>query len=254
MRLQNRVAVITGAGSGMGRAMAVRFAEEGARVVAADVAAERLQDVVKEIAGHGGRIAGVAADVAAQADVERVVDTAVDVFGTLDVLVNNAGIMDAMTPAHEVSEELWARVFAVNVTGPLRAIRRALPIMMERGAGVIINTASVGGLFGSRAGAAYTASKHALVGLTKNVAYQYARFGIRCNAIAPGGVETNIMGTSPPIDPTSLGVQAAMAGLGLNPRTGKPEEIADIAVFLASDESRFVNGAILVADAGWTAY
>ncbi|MCL8206971.1 MAG: glucose 1-dehydrogenase [Actinomycetia bacterium] len=254
MRLGDRVAVITGAASGMGRAMAVRFAEEGARVVAADVVEDKLQDVVQAIQADGGRAVAVVADVAVRADVERMIDVAVEAFGTLDILVNNAGIMDGMVPAHEVSDELWDRVLAVNVTGPMRAIRKALPIMMQQGRGVIVNTASVGGLFGSRAGAAYTASKHALVGLTKNVAYQYARFGIRCNAIAPGGVETNIMGANPRLDPASLGVQAAMAGMGLNPRTGKPEEIAAVAVFLASDEASFVNGAILVADAGWTAY
>lgn len=254
MRLEDRVAVITGAASGMGRAMAVLFAKEGARVLAADIAAEGLASVADEIRNAGGRVETCVANVASADDVDGMIQRAVDVFGGIDILVNNAGIMDGMKAAHEVTDELWERVFAVNVTGPMRAIRKALPLMMDKGRGAIVNIASVGGLFGSRAGAAYTASKHAVVGLTQNVAYQYARFGIRCNAIAPGGVETNIMGSSPNVDPASLGVQAAMAGMGLNPRTGKPEEIARVALFLASDEASFVNGAVVIADAGWTAY
>ncbi|SIT03958.1 SDR family oxidoreductase [Alicyclobacillus vulcanalis] len=254
MRLQDRIAVITGAASGMGRAMAMLFAEEGAQVLAADIDAQGLDGVAQAIREMGGRVETLVANMASADDVNAMIDRAVEQFGGIDILVNNAGIMDGMKAAHEVTDDLWERVFSVNVTGPMRAIRRALPVMMEKKRGAIVNIASVGGLFGSRAGAAYTASKHAIVGLTKNVAYQYARFGIRCNAIAPGGVETNIMGSSPQVDPASLGVQAAMAGMAINPRTGKPDEIARAALFLASDEASFINGAILVADAGWTAY
>ncbi|WP_029421987.1 SDR family oxidoreductase [Alicyclobacillus macrosporangiidus] len=254
MKLENKVAVITGAGSGMGRAMAKLFAAEGAKVVLADIAQPALDAVVSEIREAGGTAVGVVANVAKEEDVQNMIDTAVNQFGGLDILVNNAGIMDKMTAAADVTDELWERVFAVNVTGPMRAIRRALPIMMKQGGGKIINTASVGGLYGSRAGAAYTASKHAVVGLTKNVAFQYAKFGIRCNAIAPGGVATNIMADAPNLDPSYLGVERAMAGMNLNPRVGQPEEIARVALFLASDDSSFVNGVVLVADAGWTAY
>lgn len=254
MKLQDKVAVVTGAGSGMGKEMAKLFAQEGAKVVLADIAEGPLQEVVNGIEKSGGTAMGVVANVAKEEDIQKLIDTAVNQFGSLDVLVNNAGIMDKMTAAADITDELWDRVFAVNVDGPMRAIRKALPIMIAQGHGVIVNTASVGGLFGSRAGAAYTASKHAVVGLTKSVGFQYANLGIRCNAIAPGGVETNIGADMADVDMSSLGMQRAMVGMGVNPRTGQPDEIAKVALFLASDDSSFINGTVITADAGWTAY
>ncbi|WP_067624162.1 SDR family oxidoreductase [Alicyclobacillus acidiphilus] len=254
MNLQNKVAVVTGAGSGMGKEIAKLFAQEGAKLVLADIAEAPLNEVAKEIQASGGNAIPIVSNVAREEDIQTMINTAVSEFGALDILVNNAGIMDKMTAAADVTDELWERVFAVNVGGPMRAIRKALPIMMKQGHGVIINTASVGGLFGSRAGAAYTASKHAVVGLTKNVGFQYANFGIRCNAIAPGGVETNIGADMADVDMSALGMQRAMVGMGLNPRMGKPDEIAKLALFLASDDSSFVNGTVIIADAGWTAY
>ncbi|EPZ42264.1 SDR family NAD(P)-dependent oxidoreductase [Alicyclobacillus acidoterrestris] len=221
MKLHNKVAVVTGAGSGMGKEIVKLFSQEGAKVVLADIVENGLNEVVNEIKGLGGTAIGVVANVAKEEDIQNLIDTAVNEFGSIDILVNNAGIMDKMTAAADVTDELWERVFAVNVTGPMRAIRKALPIMTKQGHGVIINTASIGGLFGSRAGAAYTASKHAVIGLTKNVGYQYAKLGIRCNAIAPGGVETNIMTDSPNLDTSALGPQQAMAGMTLNPRMGQ---------------------------------
>ena len=252
MKLENKVAVVTGAGLGMGKAISKLFAAEGAGVVAADINMEALDAVVKEITAAGGKVTPVVANVAREADVQNMIDTAVKTYGTLDVLVNNAGIMDNFAPAADVTDELWERVFSINATGPMRAIRKALPIFIRKGAGVIVNIASAGGLLGSRAGVAYTSSKHAVVGLTKNVGFQYAKLGIRCNAIAPGAVNTNIGKTI--FDPSKFGMERAMAGINLNPRVGEPEEIARIALFLASDDSSFVNGAILTADAGWTAY
>ncbi|MCJ8012387.1 SDR family oxidoreductase [Paenibacillus sp. KQZ6P-2] len=254
MKLQDKVTVITGAGSGMGKEMALLFGREGAKLVLADIFQASLDQVVAEVKANGGNAVGVVANVAKEDDVQNMIDTAVNTYGSLDVLVNNAGIMDKMVPAAEVTDELWERVIAVNATGPMRAIRKALPIMIKQGKGVIVNTASVGGLYGSRAGAAYTASKHAVVGLTKNVGYQYADAGIRCNAIAPGGVETNIMADAGEINIEALGVRKAMAGMGTNPRNGKPEEIAKVALFLASDDSSFINGTVITADSGWTAY
>ncbi|OLN29076.1 SDR family oxidoreductase [Desulfosporosinus metallidurans] len=252
MRLQGKVAVITGAASGMGKAIALVYAKEGAKVVVSDINLEGANGTVAEIVSNGGLATAVATNVTKEENIQNLIDTAVKVYGTLDILVNNAGIMDNFYPAAEVTDELWERVFAINTTGPMRAIRKALPIFIQKGSGIIINIASAGGLFGSRAGAAYTASKHAIIGLTKNVGFQYATLGVRCNAIAPGGVNTNI-GTTINA-PNEFGMGKAMAGINLNPRMGESEEIARVALFLASDDSSFVNGSVITADAGWTAY
>ncbi|MHA7965010.1 SDR family oxidoreductase [Paenibacillus sp. CAU 1782] len=252
MKLTEKVVIVTGAASGMGKAIAGLFAAEGAKVVVSDLSLEGAAAVVEQIKAGGGTALAIAANVAKEEDVQHLVDATVVEYGTLDILINNAGIMDNFVPAGDVTDELWERVFAVNTTGPMRTIRKALPIFLEKESGVIVNIASAGGLYGSRAGAAYTASKHAVIGLTKNVGYQYAVKGIRCNAIAPGGVATNI---STSINaPNEFGTGRVMAGMGINPRTGTPEEIAKVALFLASDDASFVNGSVITADAGWTAY
>lgn len=252
MKLQNKVAVVTGAASGMGKAIATLFAKEGAKVIVSDINLQGAEATVVDIEAGGGVATAVMTNVAKEEDVQKMIDLAVEKYGTLDILVNNAGIMDNFVPAANLTDELWEKVLAVNTTGPMRTIRKALPIFTQKGSGVIINIASVGGLFGSRAGTAYTVSKHAVVGLTKNVGFQYANLGIRCNAIAPGGVNTNIGTTM--TSPDEFGMGRAMAGIGINPRSGEPEEIAKVALFLASDEASFVNGAVITADAGWTAY
>lgn len=236
MKLQNKVVIVTGAASGMGKAIAVLFAQEGARVVTCDI--------------NPGTM--IKADVSQQSDVDNLIDETVKKYGTVDILINNAGIMDNFVPVGEVTDELWDKVLGVNLTGPMRIIRKTMPIFLEKKKGVIVNIASIGGLQGSRAGAAYTASKFALVGLTKNIGFQYGGMGIRCNAIAPGGVNTNIGKT---IDnPSKLGMDRAMSGIANNPRMGEPEEIAQVALFLASDDSSLVNGTVVTADGGWTAY
>lgn len=253
MKLQGKSAVITGAASGMGKAMAILFAQEGAKVVVADMNGAAIDEAVTEITAAGGQAVGVVANVTKEEDIRSMIDKAVSKFGTLDVLVNNAGIMDNFVAAGNLTDELWNRVIDVNLTGPMRAIRYALPIMMQQGKGVIVNTASVGGLFGSRAGAAYTAAKHGVVGLTKNVGFQYAKSGIRCNGIAPGGVATNI-GTSITA-PDPFGMAALNDGLKLaRGDAADPSKIATVALFLASDDSSFLNGTIITADGGWTAY
>jgi NAD(P)-dependent dehydrogenase (short-subunit alcohol dehydrogenase family) len=251
-KLKNKVAVVTGAGSGMGKAIAALFAKEEARVIVADINPEAAKAVAADITSNGGIAFPIASNVALENDIQNMIDTAVSSYGTLDILVNNAGIMDNFMPAGAVTDELWEKVFAVNATGPMRAIRKALPIFIAKGSGIIVNIASAGGLLGSRAGAAYTASKHAVVGLTKNVGFQYAKLGIRCNAIAPGAVNTNIGNTI--FNPNAFGMERAMAGLNLNPRIGEPGEIARIALFLACDDSSLINGTIITADSGWTAY
>ncbi|MBW4841376.1 MAG: SDR family oxidoreductase [Paenibacillaceae bacterium] len=252
MKLNGKIAVVTGAASGMGKAIAELFAAEGAKVVVSDLNLEQAGKVVEGIESRGGVAITITANVAVEEDVQRLIDSTVSRFGTVDILVNNAGIMDNFVPAGDMTDALWDKVFAVNTTGPMRTIRKTLPIFMEKKAGVIVNIASAGGLFGSRAGAAYTASKHAVVGLTKNVGFQYATLGIRCNAIAPGAVETNIGSTLTAVNP--FGMERAQVGMGINPGLGKPEDIAKVALFLASDESSFINGTTITADAGWTAY
>ena len=251
-KLADKVAIVTGAGSGMGKEIALLFAKEGAKVVVSDINAEAAELVVAEIKATGGEAAVVAANVAKEEDVQKLVDSTISMFGRYDILINNAGIMDNFQPAGDVTDELWERVFAVNSTGPMRMIRKSLPLFVENKSGVIVNIASAGGLLGSRAGAAYTASKHAVVGLTKNVGFQYAQLGIRCNAIAPGAVNTNIGKTI--YEPSEFGIGRAMAGINLNPRVGDAAEVAKVALFLASDDASFINATVIVADAGWTAY
>ncbi|MDO5672923.1 MAG: SDR family oxidoreductase [Actinomycetaceae bacterium] len=251
-RLENKVAVITGAASGMGKAMAVLFAREGAKVVAADLNLDGAKTTAQEITQAGGTCVALACNVAEQTQTNALIDQTVEVYGTVDILVNNAGIMDSFEPVHEVTDEKWDRVFAVNTTGTMHLCRKVIPIFREKKSGAIINIASVGGLFGSRAGAAYTASKHAVVGLTKSIGYMYAPEGIRCNAIAPGSIATNI-GTSI-TGPSEYGSARMMPGVTLSPPPGKSEEVAEAALFLASDEASFVNGTVLTVDGGWTAY
>ncbi|MFA5828661.1 MAG: SDR family oxidoreductase [Candidatus Shapirobacteria bacterium] len=252
MKLENKVAIVTGAASGIGRAIAVLFAKEGAKVIVSDINAQGVGQVVSEITAAHGIATAASADVARQEEVDSLIDSAVKTYGTLDILVNNAGIMDNFVPIADVTDELWEKVLGVNLTGPMRTIRKAMPIFSQNKKGNIINISSIGGLQGSRAGAAYTASKHAVIGLTKNIGFQYAKEGIRCNAITPGGVNTNIGKT---IDnPNKFGMERAMSGVGNNPRMGEPLEIAQVALFLASDDSSLVNGAVITADSGWTAY
>jgi NAD(P)-dependent dehydrogenase (short-subunit alcohol dehydrogenase family) len=245
LRLKNKVTIVTGAGSGIGRATAELFHREGALVVAVDHVPAGLTQLPAD-----GRMECVVADVSKRADDERVIATAIDRFGRVDALCNVAGIVDRLLPVGELTDEVWQRVLAVNLTGPMLAMRAAIPAMLEAGGGVIVNVSSVGGLFGARGGAAYAASKHGLIGLTKNVAATYGRDGIRAIALCPGAVDTGI---SLGGDPSPKGLAALTATLPANPRAAAALEIAKIILFLVSDDASFVNGAAIVADGGWTA-
>jgi len=251
-QLAGKVAIITGAGSGMGKSMAELFANEGARVVAADINEDRLNEVVKEIKDAGNDAVAAVTNVTKEADVVAMVQTAVDSFGRLDILVNNAGIMDNMAPVGTLTNELWDRVMTVNTTSVMLATREALKLFTKQKSGVILNIASVGGIGGGRAGAAYTASKHAVVGLTKNTAYMYENMGIRTNAIAPGGIKTNIAESMKGID--KEGMQRQSVGMPLSPEPGTGDEIAQTALFLCSDASSYVNGTVVPVDGGWSSY
>jgi len=251
MKLKDKVAIVTGAASGIGKAIAKLYAKEGAKVVLADINEEGLKKVNEEISKNGGTAKVIKVNLAKLEDVERMIDFAVDEFNTLDILVNNAGIMDNFEPVADIEEDRWDLIFDVNVKSVMRAMRKAIPLFLEKGKGVIINTASTGGFSGAHAGAIYGASKHAVVGLTKNTAFMYAKKGIRCNAIAPGAVETNIQDSM--TGANEFGMQRAGLTHQLSPRSGKPEELAQAALFLASEDASFVNGTVLVVDGGWTA-
>jgi len=248
--LAGKTLVVTGAGSGIGRATALAFTAEGAKVVVADIAADRAAAVVAEIEAAGGEAVAVTGDLADQAVVDQVVATAVETFGSLDVLVNNAGIMDRMSAAADTSDEEWDRVLRVNLYAPFLLTRAALPHLLATGKGAIVNTASEASLRGSAAGTAYTVSKHGVAGLTKSLAVMYRDQGVRTNAIAPGGTATNIQVDA---DPTAGGPAVMGRYMGNVGQPAAAEEQAAAIVFLASDAASNVNGVILPVDNGWSA-
>jgi NAD(P)-dependent dehydrogenase (short-subunit alcohol dehydrogenase family) len=250
-KLENKSALVTGAASGMGKAIALLFAQEGALLVLSDVHGTEVEQVAQEIRSQGGHALALACDVSKEDEVKQLIEAALQTYGSLDILVNNAGIMDDFTPLDKVTDALWEKILSVNVNGPFYASRLAIAAMLQQGKGVIINIASIGGIAGARAGLAYTTSKHALIGMSKNIGFMYAQKGIRCNAIAPGGVNTNIMKNA---HPDAEGAALCSSGSGSMPRMGESEEIAKVALFLASEDSSFVNGETLVADGGWLAY
>lgn len=253
MKLQGKIIVITGAGSGMGLAMATRFAEEGASIVAGDWNADRLNAAMESIKGNGGSIVGAQGNIAEAETAEDLIELAIKTYGGLNVLCNNAGIMDYMQGVGELADDVWRRVMSINLDGPMFTSRRAVKYMLEHGGGTIINIASTAGMHGGAAGAAYTAAKHALVGLTRNTAWMYAKKGIRCNAICPGATITNIAESMAerPLDPA--GLERAGQFAALTPAFLEAADIAALALFLASDEARYINGAIIPADGGWDA-
>jgi NAD(P)-dependent dehydrogenase (short-subunit alcohol dehydrogenase family) len=250
-RHHGRVAIVTGAGSGIGRAVALRLVAEGAAVVGCDVNEAGLEATLATIREGGRDAALVPADVTSQGQVDRLVDEAIDRYGRVDLLANVAGIMDWFLPAHEVDDETWNRVMSVNLNGPMLLCRKVLPGMLERGAGAIVNVASVAGLRGGGAGVAYTASKHAVIGLTRSIAWTYRGDGIRCNTICPGGVETNIGATAMPR--SQWAYERLAKSLAMAERVAAPDEIAALLSWVGSDEASNVNGAIIPADGGWTA-
>ncbi|NGO06876.1 SDR family NAD(P)-dependent oxidoreductase [Streptomyces sp. HC44] len=250
--LQGRSVIVTGAGSGIGRATALKFAEEGAKVLVADVNQEGAEQTVETIEKAGGTARAVIGDLRDQQVIDEIVDTAVQAFGGLDVLVNNAGVMDRMSALGETDDDEWDRVIQINLNAPFRLTRAALPHMLAANGGAIVFTASEAALRGSAAGAAYTASKHGIVGLTKSLAVMYRNVGIRANAIAPGGTATNMR---PDVQPDAHGpdVISPYIGLGLGDKISAPENQAAAIVFLASDAASSINGAVLPVDNGWSA-
>lgn len=248
--LEGKVAIVTGAGSGMGEAIAKLFAEKGAKVAAADMNEESIRKVVTDIEEKGGAIVGVVADVSKVEDLENLVSKTLEKFGTVDILVNNAGIMDNFMTVGELDVKVWEKVMDVNVKGPTILSKLVVNHLLEKKkCGVIINTASVGGMFGARGGVSYVTSKHAVIGLTKNIASVYRDDKIRAVAIAPGEVKTNIGNTLR--NPNQKGMHALTQYVASGPM-GEAMDVANVVVFLASDEAKFVSGTVVTVDGGWT--
>jgi NAD(P)-dependent dehydrogenase (short-subunit alcohol dehydrogenase family) len=251
MRLEGKSIVVTGASAGMGKSIVELFVKEGANVVAVARRKERLDELTDSLKDMPGKVIAFVGDVAKKEDNEAMIDLAVKEFGKLDVLVNNAGVMDDMSGVSDLTDERYEKVMSVNVYGPMCAMRKAVNVFKAQGnGGNIVNVASIGAMR-TAAGAVYGASKAAIVAMTKNTAFMYIPDKIRCNAIAPGAINTEIaasMGT-----PNMAGYERTKLVMATCPGMGEGSDIANAALFLASDESAFISGDVLVVDGGWIA-
>jgi NAD(P)-dependent dehydrogenase (short-subunit alcohol dehydrogenase family) len=262
MNLADRMAVVTGAGSGIGRAIVVMLAARGARVAAVDLDGTAAEETVRTIAAAGGRAAAFQADTSVAADIDRAVTGAVSRLGPLEIMVNNAGILDGYFNADEMSEAVWRRVIDIDLTGVFLGCKRALEEMLPRGRGRIVNMASVAGLNGTGGGAAYVAAKHGVVGLTRQMAVVYSARGITVNAICPGPILTGlrqhsqgILGPGVP-DMSGRGIAVSeeqVRAIVPAGRRGTADDVASAVCYLASDEAGYVTGHAMVVDGGWRA-
>ena len=252
MRLENKAIVVTGASSGMGKVIVETFVKQGAYVVAVARRKERLEELAASLEGAAGKIVAFVGDVSKLEDCEKMIDVCVEEFGRLDVLVNNAGVMDDMATVANATDEKYDYVMGVNVYGPFAAMRKAVQVFLAQGNGGNIITVSSVGAQHQAAGAIYGASKAAVNAMCRHTAFVYRKDKIRCNVIAPGAINTEIgaaMGM-----PNGDGYGRVQEIIALNPGTGEGSDIANAALFLASDDSAFVSGQILAVDGGWTAF
>src|SRR5947208_6167663 len=250
MRFDGRTVIVTGAGSGFGEAIATRFAREGARVVVADVNEENGRRVAAAIAGEGGTARFVRTDVSRSAEVKAMIDLALSAFGGLDVLVNNAGFSHRMMPLWELPEEDYERVFATNVRGVYLGCKYAVPIMRDRGGGVIINTASIGAIAPRPGVTAYNATKGAVITLTRGLAVEVAPFHIRVNAVNPVAAETGFMKTALGLETLPDAIRRQLVATIPLGRLTEPRDVAAAVLFLASDDAAFLTGVCLDVDGG----
>lgn len=250
-KLAGKVALITGAGSGIGRAAALLFAEEGAKIVVADFVPQGGHETVKMLKEAGGEAVFVEVNVTRSSDVQRMIKSAVDAYGKLDIVFNNAGMQGKYIMTADLPEETWDNIIATNLKGVFLGCKHAIPVMLNQGGGVIVNTASAAGMMGLPGSQAYCASKAGVILLTKSVALEYADKNIRVNCICPGGIVTPLAGIGKPMtDVTSVPPFHQPQAMR---RFGQPEEVAQTALYLASDDSSFVTGTVSVVDGGWTA-
>jgi 3-oxoacyl-[acyl-carrier protein] reductase len=244
-RLEGRIALITGAASGIGRAQALLFAREGAAVVAADLNGDGAEQVVSEIQAAGGTGLAVKMDVSDEQSVRAAVETAVARFGRIDILSNTAGTFDHYRQTLDTPRELWDKLLAVNLTSLYLVTNAVLPIMLANGGGKVVSIASGAGLMGGGGGAAYTSTKHAVIGYTRQLAAGYGKQGIRANAIAPGLIDTPMVADVSHTEETTAWLANQPGG-----RLGRPEDIANAALFLVSDESDYIHAVTLPVDGG----
>lgn len=248
--LEGKVALVTGGGSGIGRASAMTFAREGARVVVADVAVEGGEETVRIIQDAGGEGIFVKADVSKAGEVEALINRAVETYSRLDCAQNNAGIEQVPVRIHEYPEEVWDRLISINLKGVWLCMKYEIAQMLKQGGGAIVNTSSVAGLVGFRGISAYVASKHGVNGLTKSASLEYAQEGIRINAVCPGFIQTPLLERYVNNDPE---LEAQLVQLEPVGRIGTPEEVAEAVVWLSSDAASFVTGHTMTVDGGFVA-
>ncbi|MDQ6472293.1 SDR family oxidoreductase [Flavobacterium sp. LHD-80] len=246
--LENKVAFVSGGGSGIGRAVAEAYAQEGAKVVLSDINVEHGEETVKIIKDSGGEAFFVKGDSSSASDNKHMVEVAVSKYGRLDIACNNAGMGGPAKPTGEYEPEAWDRVIALNLSGVFYACRYQLEQMEKNGGGSIVNIASIHGQVAAPNSPAYTASKHGVVGLTKNIAAEYALKNIRCNAVGPGYIETALLKDN--LTDNMMDAVAAKAPMN---RLGTAKEVADLVVFLSSEKSSFTTGSYIIADGGYTA-
>ncbi len=249
-QLDGKVALVTGAGSGIGRASALTCAREGAKVMVADIVVEGGEETVQLVKNTGGEASFIKVDVSKAADVEAMVNKGVETYGRIDCAHNNAGIEGQLASTDEYSEEMFNRVIAINLTGVWLCMKYEIPHMLKQGRGAIVNTASGAGLVGAAGMSAYVASKHGVVGLTKTAALEYAKSGIRVNAVCPGVIQTPMVERLTNAQPPLGEALVAAEPIG---RTGRTEEIAESVLWLCSDAASFVTGHAMSVDGGYVA-